>query len=146
MTLAIPAGPRTITLPAAPLLIRGNTSIMVPPSWPSKDPVEIDNYAADFFLAIEGRQTLAIVNPTVIPAGAITILGMRVTGTIAVFRFSGGTDGQTVRIGLTATLSDGQVIQRVVTLPIIQQIEPSPPDIWMLDFSNPNNSGAYFFW
>lgn len=146
MTLIVPAGPRTLTLPAAPLLIRGNVSISVPPVWPSKDPVEIDNYAADFFLAIEGRQTLAGVNPTVIPAGAITILDMRTVGTIAVFRFSGGTDGQAVKIGLTATLSDGQVIQRVVVLPIIQQIEPSPPDIWMLDFSNPNNSGAFVAW
>jgi hypothetical protein len=145
MTLLAPTGARTIVFDDGPTMLRGLAVTPPIPAWPAKDPTDDLNYAADFSRVIQGTQTIAGQPVLTVLSGTLSILQSDVVGTVVIFRATGGVDGTVIEVAVSVTLSDGQVITRVATLPVIQLVPAVPPLSWGADFSAAANSGAYAF-
>ena len=91
---------------------------MPTPSWPAKDPANTRVFSIEMSRVLNGQaiqSATAQASPPVLP-GLCTV-----SGTIISVVLTGGADGQTALVLITATLADGETDTRAILLPIVAQ-------------------------
>lgn len=76
-----------------------------------KQPVEVLDYDIDFTTFLDGIDTLLSAIATVEPTGSLTIDSVSANGDRVKVWLSGGTDGLSYKVTVTATTTDGRVKQ-----------------------------------
>jgi hypothetical protein len=86
--------------------------------WGEKDPDETIEVGIDLAALLPSGVTLSGVVFAFLAQAGLTKASERADGTIARARLSAGTAGQNARLLLTATLSDGQILNEVAKIKI----------------------------
>lgn len=110
--------PRTVLITDTPSLLRGLQVTAALPAWPAMDPADTRIYAIDYGPVL-GAATLTSATARATPP--VTPLRCTTSGSVVSVVLSGGVDGTTARVEVTAFLSDGETDTRAVLLPIIAQ-------------------------
>jgi hypothetical protein len=90
--------------------------------WGEKDPDEIIEVGIDMAAVLPDGVTLSSAAWTYMTQAGLTKGAERVAGTIARCRLTAGTAGLTGRLLLSATLSDGQLLNEVAKIKIKERI------------------------
>lgn len=90
--------------------------------WGEKDPDEIIEVGIDMAAALPDGATLQAVAWAFLVGAGLQKAAERVDGTVARCRLMQGTPGTTGRLLLTATLSDGQILNEVAKIKIKERV------------------------
>jgi hypothetical protein len=106
---------RLIVLPSRPVIIHGNTDILVPPSWPAKDPEDTVLCTVDFSQVIGS----AAITGLLVRSEGITVNQSGIFGSTVSVGLSGGTVGISGTLALIINTSANETIRQVITIPVI---------------------------
>lgn len=86
--------------------------------WPAKDPAEVLDFT--WTVPVDGSDTVATYTASIL-SGTVAIDSANKTDTQVTAWLSGGADGETATVNLTATTAGGRIFREVAVLPVFDR-------------------------